>query len=256
MNDEMTGYRDASPVMLPDDQAHLWWARPERFSDPTELARYRAVLTDDEREKTDRFRFARDQHTCLIARILVRTTLSRYCDVPPDRWRFRANDHGRPAIVLPASPIHFNLSHTNGLIVCLVSRGREVGVDVECLERTGEWGDLADRYFAPREAAALRRVATSTRPTRFLEYWTLKESYIKARGLGLAIPLADFSFELPARSPNDIDILFTPAIDDTPSRWQFSLERFGSRHLIATAVERTMGGPVQVTLQEAVGPLL
>ncbi len=243
-------------MTLPEHHAHLWWARPERFTDPAELARYREVLTDDERVKTDRFRFERDRHTCLITRVLARTTLSRYGNVPPERWRFRANDHGRPEILEPASPLRFNLSHTSGLAVCVVSRDREVGVDVESLERVGHWLDLAERYFAPREAAALRRLAAEEQPARFLEYWTLKESYIKARGLGLAIPLADFSFDLPAGSPNDIAIRFTPAIDDASSRWQFGLGRLGAGHLIATAVERSVGGSVRVTLHEAVGPLV
>lgn len=252
----MTTYLDSPSFGLPDRHAHLWWARPERFSDPAALARYRATLTDDEREKTDRFRFARDRHTCLITRMLVRTTLSRYGNVHPKRWRFRTNDYGRPEIFAPASTLRFNLSHTNGLIVCLVSRARQVGVDVESLERTGRWMDLADRYFSPRETDALQRVNTASRPTRFLEFWTLKESYIKARGLGLAIPLADFSFNLPARSPDGITIQFTPAIDDDATRWQFSLEKLGSQHLVATAVERGEGRLIRITLHEAVGPLI
>ena len=247
--------RHAAPPTLTDRQAHLWLARPEQFTDPAELASYRAMLTDDEREKIDRFRFARDRHTCLITRALVRTTLSRYQDVPPDRWRFQTNDHGRPDVSAPASPVRFNLSHTDGLIACLVSRDRDVGVDVEHLARAGRRLELADRYFAPREAAALRRMTAAGRPTRFLEYWTLKESYIKARGLGLAIPLADFSFDLPARSADDIAIRFTPAIDDEPSRWQFGFERLASGHLVATAVERGTGEPIPVTLHEAVAPL-
>ena len=230
--------------------------RPERFADPADLARCRAVLTDDEREKTDRFRFARDRHSCLITRALVRTTLSRHHDVPPERWRFRTNGHGRPEIAAPASPLRFNLSHTNGLVVCLVSRGRAVGVDVESLERAGRWVDLADRYFAPREAAALRRVNAAGRAVRFLEYWTLKEAYIKARGLGLALPLADFSFDLPARTPDDIEIRFTTAIDDDAARWQFGLTRIGRAHLAATAIERHAGAPVRLTVREAVGPLV
>ena len=243
-------------LTLPDRHAHLWWVRPERFTDPAELARCRAVLTDDERDKTDRFRFARDRHLCLISRVLVRATLSRYDDVPPDRWRFRTNGHGRPEIAAPGSPLRFNLSHTNGLVVCLVSRGRAVGVDVEGLERAGHWVDLADRYFAPRETAALRRVDAAGRAIRFLEYWTLKESYSKARGLGLALRLADFSFDLPARAPDDIGIRFAPAIDDDAARWQFGLARIGRDHLVATAIERHAGAPVRLTVREAVGPLV
>ena len=92
----MTTARNDTRVTLAGRHAHLWWIRPDTIGDPAELARCRALLTDDEREKTDRFRFARDRQTCLITRVLVRTTLSRYCDVPPARWRFRTNDHGRP----------------------------------------------------------------------------------------------------------------------------------------------------------------
>ena len=149
--------RQAAPLTLPDRQAHLWVARPERFTDPAELARYRAILTDDERAKTDRFRFARDRHTCLIARALVRTTLSRYGDVPPGRWRFCTNDHGRPYVSTPASPVRFNLSHTTALIVCLVSRDREVGVDVEHLgarQPLGRPGRPLLRAARSRRAAA------------------------------------------------------------------------------------------------------
>ena len=251
----MTTARNDTRVTLGGRHAHLWWIRPDTLTDPAELARGRALLTDDEREKTDRFRFARDRHTCLITRVLVRTTLSRYCDVPPARWRFRTNDQARPEISTPPSTIRFNLSHTNGLIVCLVSRGREVGVDVESLNRANRWLDLAERFFAPREATVLRRVDESERPTRFLEYWTLKEAYVKARGLGLAIPLTGFSFDLPARAPDDIRIRFTPAIDDDDARWQFTLERFGRDHLVATAVQRDGPEPVRVTLHEAVAPL-
>ena len=252
----MATARNDPRVTLAGRHAHLWWMRPDTFTDPAELARCRALLTDDERQKTDRFRLARDRHTCLMTRVLVRTSLSRYCDVPPARWRFRTNDHGRPEIGTPPSTIRFNLSHTNGLIVCLVSRGREVGVDVENLDRANRWLDLAERFFAPREAAALRRVDASERPTRFLQYWTLKESYIKARGLGLAIPLAGFSFDLPAPAPDDISIRFTHAIGDDEARWQFTLERLDRNHLVATAVERAGLEPVRVTLLEAVEPLV
>ncbi len=237
-------------MMLPDRQAHLWWTRPDRFDDPDGLRR--GLLTDDERRKIDRFRFARDRRLCLVSRVLVRTTLSRYAAVPPDAWRFRCNDYGRPEIDAPASPLRFNLSHTRGMVACLVSRDREVGVDVESCSRTGAWLALANRYFAPREAEALRAVAPVDQPRRFLEYWTLKESYIKARGLGLAIRLADFSFDLPPATPDDVRIRIASALRDSPARWQFGLHAPGGRHLAATAVERDAGGaPIQVVPYEA-----
>ncbi|MDA1095115.1 MAG: MbtH family NRPS accessory protein [Acidobacteria bacterium] len=242
-------------LSLPPGHAHLWWAVPERFTDTGELARYRSTLTDEERQKADRFRFARDRQICLIARILARATLSRYDDVDVAEWRFEANRYGRPAITSPPSSLRFNLSHTEGMVVCLVARDLEVGVDVEPRTRSGEWLDLADRFFSPEEAGALRRTEGKDVPRRFLEYWTLKEAYIKARGMGLAIPLAHFSFDLPPQRPDDVRIRFAPQLDDAPGRWQFGVGPLGEHHLVATAVEVTPGLPLTITAREAVGPL-
>ena len=244
----------AALMPLPDAVAHLWSARPAAFVDPAQLARLRAILTDEERARTDRFRLARDRRTSLVTRALVRVTLSRYCDVPPGRWRFRSNDRGRPEIASPASALRFNVSHTEGLVVCLVGRGRELGVDAESLHRDRRWLDLAVRFFAPAEALALRGVPAARQPLRFLEYWTLKESYVKARGRGLTLPLSGFCFDLPAPTPDDVRIRFTPAIDDDPARWQFTLGRFGAGHVVATAIDRTGAGRVGIAHYEAVAP--
>ena len=237
---------------LPAAEAHLWSARPGAFADAAQLQRLRAILTDEERARADRYRFARDRRASLVTRALVRVTLSRYCDVPPARWRFRTNRHGRPEVAAPVSPLRFNVSHTRGLVVCLVGRERELGVDTECLDRGRRWLDLAERFFAPAEARALRGVPAARRPLRFLEYWTLKESYVKARGRGLTLPLSGFRFDLPARSRDGIGIRFTPAVEDDPARWQFTLDRLGAGHVVATAVERTGGARVRIVHYAAV----
>ena len=241
----------AAPMPLSAAEAHLWSARPAAFTDPAQLARLRALLTGGERARSDRYRLARDRRTGLVTRALVRVTLSRYCDVPPARWRFRANDHGRPEIASPTSPLRFNVSHTNGLVVCLVGRGRELGIDAESPHRDRRWLDLADRFFAPAEARALRGVPAADRPRRFLEYWTLKEAYVKARGRGLTLALSGFWFDPPA-SPGGIRIRFTPAVDDDPARWQFTLQRLGTGHVVATAIDRTGVARVRIAHYEAV----
>lgn len=242
----------AAVMSLPPAEAHLWSARPAAFADPAQLDRLRAMLTDEERARIDRFRSARDRRTGLVTRALVRLTLSRYCGVRPARWRFRTNRHGRPEIASPASRLRFNVSHTEGLVVCLVGRGRELGVDAESLRRERRWLDLAERFFAPAEARALREVPAARRALRFLEYWTLKESYVKARGRGLTLPLSGFRFDLPAPVPDGIRIRFTPAIDDDAARWRFSLDRLGEDHVVATAVDRSGAARVRITHYEAV----
>ena len=242
------------PTVMPlaGAEAHLWSARPAAFADAAQCERLRAMLTDEERARTDRYRLARDRRTSLVTRALVRLTLSRYCDVPPGRWRFRTGRHGRPEIASPASTLRFNVSHTGGLVVCLVGRGRELGVDAESLRRDRRWLDLADRFFAPAEARALREVPAPGRARRFLEYWTLKESYLKARGRGLTLPLSGCRFDLPGPAPDDIRVRFTPAIDDDPARWRFSLDRLGDDHVVATAVDRSGAARVRIEHYEAV----
>ncbi len=239
-------------VSLAAADAHLWWARPDAFAEAGQLARLRALLTDDERARADRYRLARDRRTSLVTRALVRVTLSRYCGVPPARWRFRTSGHGRPEVASPATPLRFNVSHTEGLVVCLVGRGRELGVDAESLRQDRRWLDIAERFFARAEARALREAPAAHRRLRFLEYWTLKESYVKARGRGLTLPLSGFRFDLPAGAGDGIRIRFTPAVADDPARWQFTLDRLGTGHVVATAIDSTGVAGVRIAHYEAV----
>lgn len=239
-----------------ETEAHLWVARPFEIRDPELLAAYDALMTDQEREKVSRFRFEKDRHTSVVTRALVRTALSRYADVSPGDWRFIANPYGRPEIDEPreARSLRFNLSHTDGLVVCLVSRGREVGVDVEDRTRGGNLLDVADRFFSPQEVKALRLLPIEEQMDRFFLYWTLKESYIKARGMGLSIPLSAFSFELD--SPHrGIRIVFDPGFEDEPERWRFSALSYGRRHAIAAGLESNSSSEPRIVLREAV-PLI
>lgn len=200
------------------------------------LSAYEQLMTPDEREKQRRFYFERHRHTCLVTRALCRTTLSRYARIDPRDWRFDENRYGRPHIRpgLCDRPIRFNLAHTEGLIACAVTLDREVGVDVEFIHRRGETVTLADRYFSASEVRDLHAVPAPEQRERFFHYWTLKESYIKARGLGLQVPLQQFSFHLLDESP--IQISFDPKLSDNPNRWQFRLLRPTRRHVLALGV--------------------
>ena len=109
------------------------------------------------------------------------------------RQRARTAGDSRSAGRLP--DLRFNISHTDGLIACAVTIGREVGVDVEHINRHLTH-DVADRFFAPREVADLQSLPDEEQQRVFFDYWTLKEAYIKARGFGLALPLGDFAFTL------------------------------------------------------------
>ena len=212
---------------------------------------YLALMSADERERMARLVFDRDRRSFLLTRALVRTMLSRYAAVPPAGWTFIANVHGRPEILdrpRGVPDLRFNLSHTDGLIACAVTIGREVGVDVEHIQRRLTH-DVAGRFFAPREVRDLKALPESEQPRAFFDYWTLKEAYIKARGFGLALPLADFAFTLAPPSPPRI--AFEPSLDDDPETWQFAQDWPTPHHRLALAVRRE-GADLPVRIRKVV----
>jgi len=239
-----------APLQLGADEVHVWLAWTDAV-DPVADARCATLLSAEERARHDRFHFERDRQLYRVAHALVRTSLSRYAPVAPAAWRFVATPHGRPEL-LPGNggvPLRFNLSHTRGLVACVVSLAREVGVDVEAEERPGNPLDRVSDHFAPAEVAALRALPAAAQPTRFFTLWTLKEAYIKARGLGLAIPLDRFSFEVPASSSTPITIAFTPPIDDDPASWHFESMQPGPRHFLACAARRRAGETLRLRVR-------
>jgi 4'-phosphopantetheinyl transferase len=237
---------------LPPGIAHLWYVLSEEVQDPTLLAAYHEWMSPDEATKQARFYFPEGRHEYLLTRALVRSVLSKYAAIAPKEWSFIRNQYGRPEIAGPpgAPAIRFNLSNTRGLIACLVARDCEVGVDVEDTSRPGSTVTIADRFFSPAEVLALHAQPEANQRTRFFEYWTLKESYIKAKGMGLAIPLDQFSFDLDNRPP--IRISFDPRLVDEPAVWQFELYRPTARHQMAAAIRTGGAGAVAIELRETV----
>ena len=224
--------------VLEDGSVHLWQTDVLAASDRDLLSSYERLLSKEESARHRRFLRERDRDLFLVAHALVRTTLSRYCPVSPGAWEFEMGERGRPEIAGPVDAgLRFNLSHTPGRAVCAVARDRDVGVDVERLSRVTQPLLIADRFFAPAEIAALRASHESQRRQRFFELWTLKESYIKARGLGLAIPLDQFWFAEPDREP--IEISFSPELGDDPRAWQFRIVERGPEYAVAVGVRQT-----------------
>jgi 4'-phosphopantetheinyl transferase len=225
-------------VLLHPHEVHLWYAFVDRVTDAALLTRYQSVLSAQETSRHRRFLFEKDRRQFLISHTLLRTALSQYVDVPPAAWVFATNDHGKPQIAAPAGlPLCFNLSHTRGLAVVAVTRDRAVGVDAENLERADPGLDLAKRFFAAAEVEQLCCLEANQRKAAFFDFWTLKEAYIKARGLGLALPLDGFVFHLDDAGPPRIT--FTDKITDDSARWQFVQLRPASNFKIAVAVARS-----------------
>src|SRR5262249_23713258 len=109
-----------------------------------------------------------------------------------------------------------------------------IGADVEHVEPRRTSRDVADRYFAATEVAALTALPVDAQTDRFFHYWTLKESYIKACGKGLAIPLGDFAFAF--EGERGLSVTFEPSLQDDPAKWAFWLCRPSPEHVAAVCV--------------------
>ena len=236
---------------LTSDEIHVWLAFYDQIDDEGLHAAYRELLNDEERAQEPRFYFARDRRRYLVTRALVRTVLSRYAAIEPAEWTFSTNAYGRPAVAnAQGSDLSFNLSHTHSLIVLSVSRGRELGVDVENVRAREVSIGIADRYFAPQEVAVLKDVPPQHQQDRFFEYWTFKESYIKARGMGLSLPLDKFSFHYPGE--RDVEIAIDPELADDAARWQFWQFRPTPDYLVALCAEHAGHPAPALTVRQTV----
>jgi 4'-phosphopantetheinyl transferase len=238
---------------LDSREIHLWCAFCEAIEDEALLRQYHALLSESERQQQARFYFPHDRHRYLITRALTRTVLSRYADVAPRDWTFRASAHGRPEIcndVPAARLISFNISHSRNFVIIALTRELPLGVDTEdCATREPPL-EIADRFFAPEEVSELRSLPAQRQLKRFFQYWTLKESYIKARGLGLAIPLDQFSFDL--RAEQHVTLTTRPSLGDPAERWRFWQFQVCPANMIAVCAQRVADGPQQLVFRQAV----
>ena len=224
--------------LLPLNAVHVDLVHTDDVAAAARRDAYLALMSPDEHERMARLIFERDRRRFLLTRALVRTMLSRYAAVRAADWTFVENVHGRPEILdrpRGVPDLRFNISHTDGLIACAVTIGREVGVDVEHIGRRLTH-DVAGRFFAPQEVNDLAILPEDEQQKAFFDYWTLKEAYIKARGFGLALPLADFAFTLaPPAAPR---ITFEPSLQDDPDTWQFAQDWPTPHHRLGLAVRR------------------
>ncbi|SRR6266496_2115226 len=174
--------------VLGPDEVHVWQAKlDDRLLDS--LATF---LSQDERERGKKFRFARDQNRFIVGRGLLRAILSSYVGTAPHDLNFSYGDKGKPALAGMGNSIRFNLAHSGEMAVYAVSLNRELGIDLEYFREELADEDVARRFFSACEVRSLFSIPVEIRRVAFFNCWTRKEAYIKARGEGLSMPLQNF----------------------------------------------------------------
>ena len=241
--------------MLPDSVA-CWHLAPDAIGQADLDNAYDHILCPDERARCDKIPDAVHRRFYLCGRSLARLALSHAAKIDRISWRFGIAAGGKPAIFAPPGlPFRFNLSHTNGLVVCAVVVECEIGIDVEQLDRPGNLLGLAERVLAAGELEDLRACPADEQRGRFLEYWTLKEAYLKARGIGLSVAPRQLAFSLGPRIR--LNTGATRATEE--GDWEFIRIRPTEKHIVAIAVDRRRPNaeslPIQVIVHDGIGAL-
>jgi 4'-phosphopantetheinyl transferase len=222
--------------------------------DPHEdlLAEYRNLLSGEERTRERRFCCERDRRRYRVTRALVRTVLSRYAPIPPTAWRFVSNGHGKPEIAsddLIRRELRFNIAHSGEMVLLGVTRRRSLGIDVEKMNGSQEAIAIAEQVFSSAEIQSLRRRGRLV-GEECLALWTLKEAYVKARGLGLSLALSSCQFML--WPPGRVHFRVAESLGDEATRWRFWQLQPICNYLAALCAERVAGSRQTISLRRVV----
>jgi 4'-phosphopantetheinyl transferase len=193
---------------------------------PLDEASARALLTEDELARADRYLKTEDRRNALQVRSALRILLSLSArevghSIAPEAWRFDYGPKGKPSLCAAQRflcGLEFNLSHSGDWLLIGLVRLDEpgmahelaFGVDIERARPKTDIDSIMRHYFSPMETRQLLALTIEeARRGRFFDLWALKESYIKATGLGLAQSLLAFGFDMNNLKENSLalDIL-------------------------------------------------
>lgn len=160
--------------------------------DSARFGRFMACIGQEKRARIKKFYRIEDQQRALIGDILIRFLLCNKLLLDNKALIFDKTEFGKPFLVNDHK-IHFNISHSGEWVLGAVHY-LPVGVDVEKIQPLDY--QLAARFFSEDEYLNLNNKEGQAKLEYFYEIWTLKESYIKAVGKGLSIPLESFSINI------------------------------------------------------------
>ena len=206
------------PRALPAaDEVHVWVAAVESFR--SEWAALQTVLSPAESEAIAAYRQEADRDRRTAARGLLRHLLASYLAIAPGDVELVVTLKGKPQLAPKHSGVglEFNVSHSGDFVGLAFAVRRRVGIDVEAVRPDAGGIELAESHFHPAEVEFLKTLEADQQLPGFFQFWTLKEAYLKALGVGLEIPLRDFAVAWsPPEGPRLSWIRGDPA---EPERW-------------------------------------
>jgi 4'-phosphopantetheinyl transferase len=230
---DSAGWDLQGPLALLENEVHI--VRIQLTAVAAEESRWQEVLTTDERERADRFHFEIDRRNFTACRALLRVFLGAFLQQPPPTLRFSYSAHGKPELAGLDTPdkLRFNVSHSGGLALLGFVRGRRIGIDVEAFRRDADRAAIVRRFFSSAEQQAIAALPEPEQEAAFFACWTRKEAFIKAKGDGLSLPLAQFDVSVGA----DGALLATRPHAGEVALWRLRSLQPGAGFAAAVAVE-------------------
>lgn len=207
-------------LKLLESEVHVWRVNlQDHLPNVSELF---AALSDDEKQRAQRFYFERDRHHFIIARSMLRKVLAGYLSEQPHALEFSYGQYGKPNLDNVGGSLQFSVTHAKGLALFAIILDKEVGIDVECMREDVDIDGIAKRFFAVEEQQALNQLPVEQKLTGFFKVWACKEAYLKAKGSGLSSSMQKFAVNADPRLPASL----IKTQDDLVAMKQWSLQVF------------------------------
>ncbi len=180
---EELAWPNLAKIHLSQEEVHIWRISNESQS---HLSTFFSFLSNDERLRADKYKFAADSSRFIRGRGLLRLLLNAYSGTNPAQIVFRYGDYGKPYISLPNKDIKFSVSHSQEITMYAFSELDEVGIDVEFRKNKVDWRAIGRYCFTAKEMQLLEKMTVEEAEEAFLASWTRMEAIAKATGEGLS----------------------------------------------------------------------
>jgi len=209
---------------------------PEKI-DIDVFQKFEKIISVERREKIKKYYFYQYKKRSLIAEILLRYCLKIRFDISKSEVQFIKNNFGKP-MLKNFKKIHFNLSHSGDWVVCGINYDYPIGVDVERIKDNNL--QIAETFFTPEEYDYILNQPLKEMNKNFYKIWTLKESYVKAEGKGLNIPLHTFSFDI---LPKEIQMYEGSNLS---KKYCFQIFYLDDLHVVSVCSKNIYNGPISI----------
>ncbi|XP_063807636.1 L-aminoadipate-semialdehyde dehydrogenase-phosphopantetheinyl transferase isoform X2 [Pseudophryne corroboree] len=202
----------------------------------------------EEKQRIGQFMFTRDAKAAMAGRLLIRKLIAEKLTIPWNKILLERTAKGKPFLANDIAPqypnFNFNVSHQGDYAVLAAEPEHQVGVDVMKTDLPGsgsteEFFRLMHRQFTEREWHSIRSMGSDwAQLDMFYRHWALKESFIKAIGVGLGFNLQRIEFEV---SPINMETgkVYTQTkmwLDDERENWSFEEMLLDNQHHVAVAL--------------------